>query len=108
MFQAQLSSLDSRHCSRFLEEDNPLALHGINSGTGASAIYLLLGCAIGKSWNFVASEIGPNSFGHARGIYQPIILMSGFSSFSLIQHFQSPLPYSLLRKRPGFLPTFFQ
>ncbi|KIK64410.1 hypothetical protein GYMLUDRAFT_161381, partial [Collybiopsis luxurians FD-317 M1] len=38
---------------RLCPPDNPL--RGINIGTGGSTIYPLLGCAMEKSWNFVAS-----------------------------------------------------
>ncbi|KAF5358858.1 hypothetical protein D9757_008617 [Collybiopsis confluens] len=61
-FQAELCPMDTRyivHCLRYLETQD------VNSGTGASAIYPLLGCALEKSWTFVASENDRGSFGYA-------------------------------------------
>ena len=39
---------------------------GLDIGTGASAIYPLLGCASNPSWNFVATDIDPLSLAYAR------------------------------------------
>lgn len=41
-------------------------MRGLDIGTGASAIYPLLGCASNPSWNFVATDIDPLSLTYAR------------------------------------------
>ncbi|EED82506.1 predicted protein, partial [Postia placenta Mad-698-R] len=38
----------------------------LDSGTGASAIYPLLGCRSNPSWNFVATDVDEKSLHHAR------------------------------------------
>ncbi|TFK66978.1 hypothetical protein BDN72DRAFT_799475 [Pluteus cervinus] len=40
-------------------------VYGLDIGTGASAIYPLLGCALDPSWRFVATELDPFSFDYA-------------------------------------------
>lgn len=44
----------------------PEAVTGIDVGTGASAIYPLLGCRSNPSWNFVATDVDEKSLHHAR------------------------------------------
>ncbi|KAJ3740357.1 S-adenosyl-L-methionine dependent methyltransferase [Lentinula detonsa] len=52
--------------SRYVEEhDSKSIVHGIDVGTGASAIFPLLACTLEKSWKFMVSEIDPYSFENA-------------------------------------------
>ncbi|KAJ3726081.1 hypothetical protein C8R42DRAFT_659899 [Lentinula raphanica] len=49
--------------SDYMKEQNAeVMVHGVDIGTGSSAIYPLLACTLEKSWNFVVSEIDPSSF----------------------------------------------
>ncbi|EPQ31487.1 uncharacterized protein PFL1_00822 [Pseudozyma flocculosa PF-1] len=41
-------------------------VRGLDIGTGASAIYPLLGCAVEPDWTFVATDIDSDSLAHAR------------------------------------------
>ncbi|KAJ3996978.1 S-adenosyl-L-methionine dependent methyltransferase [Lentinula boryana] len=59
---------DIMSASRYLEEhdhDLKSIIHGIDIGTGASAIFPLLACTLEKSWKFMVSEIDPYSFENA-------------------------------------------
>ncbi|KAL9713829.1 hypothetical protein Ac2012v2_003440 [Leucoagaricus gongylophorus] len=49
----------------FLSQEDTRTIHGIDIGTGASAIYPLLACKMEPSWNFIATEIDDESLKYA-------------------------------------------
>ncbi|KAI0318742.1 S-adenosyl-L-methionine dependent methyltransferase [Amylostereum chailletii] len=55
---------------RTTSQDPSGSLHGIDIGTGASAIYPLLACQLSPNWSFVATDVDPHSLQYAKANVQ--------------------------------------
>ncbi|KAG6859941.1 hypothetical protein C0995_001617 [Termitomyces sp. Mi166 len=51
---------------RYIGGESICAVHGLDIGTGASAIYPLLACSLEPTWKFTATELDDVSYTHAQ------------------------------------------